>query len=147
MPRLINRIASLLLIPCLLGDPSMAVGLAARPPQMLSVHAHRQSSAFDEQALEPVTLWMHRALETVRTAPHIRVMASLAATGVAVAAAMAYPHMDPTTFWRGTLWAATGAFYLWLWRTMGVPLVPFGLMAVVPPNGGQKDRVLTAGTQ
>jgi len=76
----ISRIIAVLLIPCLLTEQSFAIAqlwkispTSAASPR--SIHA----SKLQENALEPVGLWMNRAIATVKAAPHVRVMAATAA--------------------------------------------------------------------
>src|SRR5262245_39955346 len=107
MPRVLKRLAVFLLLPCLVADPCLAITFQSPSPFSRLLPSQINQRIFQDQALEPVTLWMHRALERVRTAPRVRVMASAIAVGAAIGAAIAYPHVDPAIFWRTAVWAAT----------------------------------------
>jgi|GEM_PF-3195500 len=129
MLKTLSRIIAVLLVPCLLADQSLAFSKQSLNPR--PAHTTLQVAQFQEQALEPINLWVHRAIAGLKTAPHVRVLAGVAAAGVIVEALIAHPNISAVT-WQRSVWIAATIALAWLGKKFG--FVPGGLMASIPDS-------------
>jgi hypothetical protein len=108
MPKVFPRIVVLFLIPCLLADPTLAVVKITTSSAALWNHSGlniAQNSPFENESLEPVGFWMCHAINNVRLASHIRVLAAVAVLGTLVGLSIAHPHFS-SIFWHNSMWFA-----------------------------------------
>src|SRR5690349_10239124 len=132
MQKPLIRIVSLLLIPCLLGDPLLAATAEISSLEPVKQSQSVNQSDFQEQALTPVILWTRSALEHVRSAPRVRVMATAALAASTVALAAGHSHISVDTPWQRMAILAVFASLAWLSKQTGLQFILFGLVAMGP---------------